>query len=537
MYKLRSLLRWYRVTSTLLLILAMMLITITVQSAYRVQRPITDGKIHQWNLYGENDNDYPTYPGGHKGIDFPAVLGTDVYAVAPGSVVDVVEGWPNGSTADNGFGNLVLIRHTKRHWVRHSNGQMIEQWGYVYSIYGHLAYMSVTVNEGDTVTEGQKIAEVDDTGASGGHHLHYQIDLDPSSNRNSGTDYDWTETHSRNPEIWLPPYDNGSTQTATAVGKVTDASGNPVGGLQIHGMQKPDDAIWNPSQYPYGWSETYNTDTENPDDILVENFATTDVAPGTYHLEARYSNGTLYEDLGWHTFVVSQTTYIGLYPVYLPDIRRTTDGWVSNIVIRNNSETDTAQVNTTFFRVTGSVADQRTDSIGPQDTVVLNPPAGSFSGSAVVAASQDVAIVVENLKSGEATNYNGITPANGLGNTGWGQAGTTIYAPAVKRSYAGRTGILYIFNAGSSTATVTPSFRARDNGTSYNCSSFSRSRPRAALPTILPVAVYPPGSSTVPGSPPPSPWRWSSWSRTTPGRPWPPPATPSAAVPSPTTSP
>ncbi len=153
MYKLRSLLRQYRVTSTLLLIL-MMLITITVEGAYRVQRPIRDGKIHQWNLYGENDNDYPTYPGGHKGIDFPAVLGTDVYAVAPGSVVDVVEGWPNGSTADNGFGNLVLIRHTKRHWARRNNGQMIEQWGYVYSIYGHLAYMSVTVNEGDTVTEG-----------------------------------------------------------------------------------------------------------------------------------------------------------------------------------------------------------------------------------------------------------------------------------------------------------------------------------------------------------------------------------------------
>ena len=86
-------------------------------------------------------------------------------------------------------------------------------------------------------------------------------------------------------------------------------------------MQKPDDAIWNPSQYPYGWSETYNADTENPDDILVENFATTDVTPGTYHLYARYPDGTLYEDLGNHTFVAGQTTFVGLYPSYLPAIQ------------------------------------------------------------------------------------------------------------------------------------------------------------------------------------------------------------------------
>jgi len=68
-----------------------------VRAAYSVQRPITNGKIYQWYLYGED---------GHKGVDFPANEGTDVQAVADGVVMDVVEHWPNGNPADNGFGNL-----------------------------------------------------------------------------------------------------------------------------------------------------------------------------------------------------------------------------------------------------------------------------------------------------------------------------------------------------------------------------------------------------------------------------------------------
>ncbi|MFQ5594558.1 MAG: hypothetical protein ACE5HA_10455 [Anaerolineae bacterium] len=86
-----------------------------------------------------------------------------------------------------------------------------------------------------------------------------------------------------------------------------------------------------------------------------------------------------------------------------------------------------------------------------------------------------MAVVVENLKSGEATNYQGITPSGGLGNAGWGQIGTTIFAPSVKYQYGGRTGRLYILNAGSSTAAITPKFRLKDNGTSTTCSSFTLS--------------------------------------------------------------
>ena len=64
----------------LTLILAATTVTITiVHAAYPVQRPLTDGKIYQWYLYGEE---------GHKGVDFPANEGTDAYAVADGVVMD-----------------------------------------------------------------------------------------------------------------------------------------------------------------------------------------------------------------------------------------------------------------------------------------------------------------------------------------------------------------------------------------------------------------------------------------------------------------
>ncbi len=46
----------------------------------------------------------------------------------------------------------------------------------------------------------------------------------------------------------------------------------------------------------------------------MENWATTDVLPGTYHLYAKNESGSVtYADLGWHTVAAGRTTYVGLY--------------------------------------------------------------------------------------------------------------------------------------------------------------------------------------------------------------------------------
>lgn len=62
------------------------------------------------------------------------------------------------------LGNFVVIRH--------------DDW--LYSIYGHLKQNSVTVKMGQNVRQGEKIAEVGNTGNSTQSHLHFQFAYTPS---------------------------------------------------------------------------------------------------------------------------------------------------------------------------------------------------------------------------------------------------------------------------------------------------------------------------------------------------------------------
>src|SRR5262249_32267685 len=62
--------------------------------------------------------------------------------------------------------NLVVLRH---------EGAGVTE----YSAYGHLKPGSVSVKVGDRVAQGQKIAEVGDTGDSPVVHLHFQVNAGP----------------------------------------------------------------------------------------------------------------------------------------------------------------------------------------------------------------------------------------------------------------------------------------------------------------------------------------------------------------------
>lgn len=91
----------------------------------------------------------PFSESGSKGIDIPAKLGQPVYAAAGGTVTLV-------SNAVRGYGNLVVIKHTPT-WL---------------SVYAHNG--KVLVEEKQTVTKGQKIAEVGATDADS-PMLHFEI--------------------------------------------------------------------------------------------------------------------------------------------------------------------------------------------------------------------------------------------------------------------------------------------------------------------------------------------------------------------------
>lgn len=89
---------------------------------------------------------------GHNGIDIGATPGTPVLASASGRVIVAKIGGYNG-----GYGNMIVITH--------DNG--------IQTVYAHLR--AVNVSPGQTVSQGQIIGGVGNTGRSTGPHLHFEV--------------------------------------------------------------------------------------------------------------------------------------------------------------------------------------------------------------------------------------------------------------------------------------------------------------------------------------------------------------------------
>jgi len=89
---------------------------------------------------------------GHNGIDIAATPGTPVLASASGRAIVVKVGSYNG-----GYGNMVVITHDKG----------------IQTIYSHLR--TVNIVQGQTVSQGQVIGGVGNTGRSTGPHLHFEV--------------------------------------------------------------------------------------------------------------------------------------------------------------------------------------------------------------------------------------------------------------------------------------------------------------------------------------------------------------------------
>ena len=85
----------------------------------------------------------------HRGIDLAAAVGTTVRAALDGKVIVVGK--------DPVLGNYIMIRHQ----INYS------------TLYGHLS--QIWVARGATVTRGQRIGAVGNTGKSTGPHLHFEI--------------------------------------------------------------------------------------------------------------------------------------------------------------------------------------------------------------------------------------------------------------------------------------------------------------------------------------------------------------------------
>ena len=99
----------------------------------------------------------------HNGVDYASAVGTDVFAIAKGTVIFAGPSTiklPSGEPGGGGY--IIKIRHKV-------NGEWIT------SSYMHLRKGSISVRKGQKVVEGQAIAESGNTGASTGPHLHFEI--------------------------------------------------------------------------------------------------------------------------------------------------------------------------------------------------------------------------------------------------------------------------------------------------------------------------------------------------------------------------
>lgn len=215
---------------------------------YWFWRPIHEGQTN-WT-----DKVYPygSTRGGtlrpHHGVEFYVPAGTQVLAVADGTVIYA------GSDSEqvfgptpNFYGNLVVIEHNTR-----LNGQP------VFTLYGHLSELLVEV--GQPVVMQQLIAISGATGIADGAHLHFEVRVGENS-------YNST----RNPLLWLYPFpDRG-----TVVGRVTTSAGEVWHELVV--------TLSSTDGNNLGYTTTtYAVGNLNSDPLWNETFAFDDVGGGSY---------------------------------------------------------------------------------------------------------------------------------------------------------------------------------------------------------------------------------------------------------------
>jgi murein DD-endopeptidase MepM/ murein hydrolase activator NlpD len=137
--------------------------------------PIKNGKIG--TPYGKPGKIWSA--GHHQGVDFPCKVGTPVYSVANGTVVEA-----GGSPWGKNFGNHQVV-------VRYKMKVSRIRWKTVYAIYAHCS--ATHTRAGSKVKKGSLIAYSGAEGNVTGPHLHFEVQLQNN----------WTKTNDVDPQPLL----------------------------------------------------------------------------------------------------------------------------------------------------------------------------------------------------------------------------------------------------------------------------------------------------------------------------------------------
>ncbi len=265
---------------------------------YWLARPIPSGKRNYdlpWFPYG-NDvliESFAPYRV-HHGVDFPNEPGTTVLAAGDGEVI-----WagplPSPRNGVNYYGNTIVIQHAWQ-W----QGQD------VFTLYAHTLEMFVSV--GDKVQTGQLLAGVGQSGQVSGSHLHFEVRV--------GENNYWD---SRNPSLWLAPYEGWGT----LAGRFVDRTGRMIPNARISVFP-----IETSFETSVRRQRTYMDERLKPDVVWNENFVVNDLPAGTYEVVILGESGPdltqKYTDRievlpGRTNFLVVQADYVYVEPVPTPE--------------------------------------------------------------------------------------------------------------------------------------------------------------------------------------------------------------------------
>ena len=111
-------------------------------------KPLADGTFKLTSPFGPRGNSM------HQGIDLAASEGTDIFAAMDGTVA--------AAGPASGFGQWIVVDSQTR-------------TGKVSTVYGHMYPDGVLVRQGESVKEGQHIADIGNNGRSTGPHLHFEL--------------------------------------------------------------------------------------------------------------------------------------------------------------------------------------------------------------------------------------------------------------------------------------------------------------------------------------------------------------------------
>lgn len=121
-------------------------------------------------LKNYNDKITQNYSQNHKALDIVGQGKTgsvlDYITAHTSGVVEEVRKNATGFETGGSYGNYVLIRHANGYKTR----------------YAHLAYGTIIVNKGTTVSAGQVIGYMGNTGTAYGGHLHFEV-ISPSGEK------------------------------------------------------------------------------------------------------------------------------------------------------------------------------------------------------------------------------------------------------------------------------------------------------------------------------------------------------------------